>query len=462
MTNEWVQNIDWEREPLYLEIARALTEWISTGRLKPGDLLPTHRHLASELGVAIGTVTRAYTEVEQQGLIHGRGRRGTIVGKSRKGKESLTSLLIPGQSVINLSINYPSVAQDPDILPVLRRMSRMPTSQQLLRYQDEPDLMRYCVAGAAWVKGLGLEVKPDSIILTAGAQHGLNVIFLTVAEPGDVILTEELSYPGIKAIADMLKLRLIGVPMDNHGMLPDAVESLCRTSKVRALYTIPTLQNPTNCILPESRKKAIAAIADKYDFAIVEDEIHRCLIRNPPPLFAEIAPHRTYLIASTSKVVAGGLRVGFLLGPSEAKKKLLQTLRASAWMVSLLTFEIFSIWMDDGTVDDIIIRRRRESHARHGLACELLGQYSMNSHPASYFLWLRLPEGWTQTQFSMEAYRQGVAVAPAETFAVQEKEASHAVRVCYVTPENREILQVGLERLGQILEGRPTAFSAAL
>ncbi len=115
-----------------------------------------------------------------------------------------------------------------------------------------------------------------------------------------------------------------------------------------------------------------------------------------------------------------------------------------------------------GTADETIAMRVRESAARHKLACDFLGQYAIYSHSASYYLWLTLPEGWTQMQFAMEAQRQGVAVAPAETFAIDEKKAPHAVRVCYVTPGNREILRVGLERLAHILEGRPAAFTATL
>jgi DNA-binding transcriptional MocR family regulator len=258
----------------------------------------------------------------------------------------------------------------------------------------------------------------------------------------------------------MLKLRLTGVPMDEEGMLPDAFESLCKIRKVKALYCIPTMQNPTTATLPEARRKKIAALAEKYDVIVVEDDIHRRLVPDAPPLITSLIPHRSVLVASSSKTVAGGLRTGFLLPPAKLKHHILQTLQATLWTPSPLPFEVFANWMENGTIERVLEDRRNESAERLKIAVKMLGSYDIRFQQESFFLWLTLPEGWNQSQFMMEAHRQGVSVAAAQTFAIDEKEAPDAVRIALGTPDNREILTLGLQKLAGILERGPQAITA--
>ncbi|MBU0755112.1 MAG: PLP-dependent aminotransferase family protein, partial [Planctomycetes bacterium] len=293
-----------EDDPRYLSIVRAIEKDVYDGRLAQGDRMPTHRELADALGIAIGTVTRAYAVAEQRGLIRGEGRRGTFVGKSRGGRSSLASLTQAKPDVIDLSINYPIYSEDPDLRQALRRITRRTDLQAFLRYPPPEGYPRHREAGAAWIKKMGLVVDPDAVLITAGAQHALSVAFATVAKPGETILTEALTYPGVKAVAEMLGLRLVGVPLDEEGVIPEALDALCRKWKARAFYTIPTIQNPTGSVLSETRRKEVASLAQKHDFLVVEDDIHRLLATKPPPLFAEILPDRTALIASPSKAVA--------------------------------------------------------------------------------------------------------------------------------------------------------------
>lgn len=462
MTKHWIKTIDWDKDPLYLEIARALEDGISMGQLQPGEQLPTHRKLAAELGVAIGTVTRAYAEVEQKGLVHGKGRRGTIVGKPRRGADSLSALLDHSSAHVDFSINYPPPICQDDLFAAVREIEKAPGKEELFRYQSPKGLERHRAAGVEWLKTMGLESDVDSVLLCAGAQQGLNVVFTTIAEPGDLVLAEHVSYPGIKAIADMRKLRLMGVPMDENGLLPDALESICRTRKVKALYTIPTLQNPTNTILPAERRKAVAEIAEKYDFVIVEDDILRALVKKPPPPIASLVPERTFFVSSMSKVLAGGLRVGFIKGPQKVYNRLQQSLQALIWNVSPLTFEMFSILLANGTVEKVIRLLRKNCETRNRLAEEYLGAFKPRLYPHSTYFYLDLPVGWTQMQFGLEAQRRGVSISPGETFAVDEKEAPHAIRVCHGKPEDFELLKVGLERLAHILESKSQPFLPVL
>jgi DNA-binding transcriptional MocR family regulator len=453
MTKDWTSNLDATDEPLYLALVRALAEGIESGALRPGDRLPTHRELADHLGVAVGTVTRAYGLAEQRGLLHGDGRRGTFVGEMRRRASALTGLLIPTSSVIDLSANHPHPGEDPDLSSALRRLARRPEAQQLLQYPTPFSPLHHREAGARWIESLGMSVRPESVIVTAGAQNALMVILSTIARRGDVVVAEEYAYPGIKAIAEVLGLRLLGIPMDEDGLLPDALDEVCRRHGPRALYTSPTLQNPTNVLVPEARRREIVAVARKHGLRIIEDEINRALVTDPPSFFHALAPELGFLVASVSKAVAGGLRVAFVVPPDEAAAPLLDTLHASMLVVSPLPVEILAGWIADGTAAATVARRRRQAVRRSRRVVAALGSHAVKVEPTSYFAWLPLPDGWSAAGFTAEVLRGGVAVSPAEVFAVNPASAMPAVRICQVAAENLERLDRALEVIRAVLDG---------
>ncbi len=452
MTKEWLPSFDPQDEPFYQTIVSALEGDIEAGRLSPGDRLPTQRWLAQRLGVALGTVTRAYGEAESRGLIRGEGRRGTFVGTVASGRASLASLVPAG--AIDLGVNYPAYCQDPQLGPALSRLLADSWHQDLLRYPSPEGRADHRAAGVEWLRTLGFEADVEGLLVTAGAQHAIAVAIASVARSGDTILAGTVTFPGIKAVADMLGLRLLGVPMDGGGLLPDALDSFCRRYAPRALYCMPTLQNPTQVSLSAERRQAIVEIARRHDLILVEDAIHRALRVDPPPLLATLASERTMLLTSLSKVVAAGLRVGFLAVPRAWRNRVSATLQATLICGSPLTAEVFRLWLEDGTIAATIRRRRREARARHRLAAEILSSYPASAANQGHLLWLPLPASWPPSELALELRRRGVTVAPAETFSVPPSPPPAAIRLCLGTTD-RESLARGLEILEQVLAESP-------
>jgi DNA-binding transcriptional MocR family regulator len=424
--------------------------------------LPTHRELARELGVAIGTITRAYDEAERRGLIHGEGRRGTFVGGVPKDLSTLSTYFDSESRIVDLSKNHPTYSEDPSLSLALRSLARRTESQELLQYPEPSGLARHRLGGVKWLAKMGMTVDPDSILITAGAQHALLVVFSAIARRGDVVLVADHTYPGIKAIADLFELELVGLPLDRDGILPDALDAVCKKKKVRILYSVPTIQNPTNAVMPADRRQHIAEIAEKYGLEIVEDEINRRMVPDPPPLISHYAPHRSYLIASVSKVVAAGLRVGYVTAPSRARQNLTDALVASTLAVSPLPAEIITSWIEDGTAEKTIENRRTDSRIRQELASAIFEGYRLGSYPTSYFVWLELPDRWTTMEFTMEARRRGVALTPAEIFAVDRKTARNAVRISISTAIDHSTLQRALQILRDMLDSSPRHDSTAV
>src|SRR5215475_3603063 len=208
----------------YLAIAEALSGDVKSGRLRPGDRLPTHRDLAYRLGVTVGTVTRAYAEAARRGLVGGEVGRGTYVRDPRPPSFTvLDDRSDGGEAPIDLSVNKAATAEaGPLLAAALRRLADSPDLGALLDYQPHRGQLRHRVAGAAWLARAGLAVDPERVIVTAGGQHAMSIAIAALARPGDLVLAEQYTYAGMKAVASLLQLRLQGVATDQNGLVPEA------------------------------------------------------------------------------------------------------------------------------------------------------------------------------------------------------------------------------------------------
>ncbi|HEX2189328.1 MAG TPA: PLP-dependent aminotransferase family protein, partial [Longimicrobiaceae bacterium] len=422
----------------YTAIADALERDVAAGALREGDRLPPHRKLARALGVAVGTVTRAYAEAEARGLVRGEVGRGTFVGGRSAGGRP-PGARAPG--AYDLAVTWPLHALDPDLGAALRRLSQRADVGELLRYPPPAGLPHHRAAGALWAREHGMAVEDDRVLVCAGVQHALSVALATVAAPGDVVATEAFTYPAFKALAAVGRLRLAGVAMDAEGMLPEDFEAVCRTHRPRALYTVPTLQNPTAGVLGEARRRAIAEIAARHGVTIVEDDVHRLLHPDPPPAFGALAPEVTCTVVSLSKVVTGALRTAYLVAPRGLVERLSHAVWATAWAAAPLTAEVAAAWIEDGTAAATMRRKRREAAARQEIARSLLAGCTFRTAPHAYHLWLELPEGWGGSDFALAAARRGVLVTPGEAFATDRGTGAGAVRVSLTGTDTREELR---------------------
>jgi DNA-binding transcriptional MocR family regulator len=346
-------------------------------------------------------------------------------------------------------------AQDPTLRRSLEAISRRPDLDRLVDfYQPAAGMARHRAAGASWVRRSGLEVDPERVVITSGAQHGAATVLATIASPGDLILTEEVTYAGIKALGRLLHLQLRGLPLDEHGIRPDRLEAACRSGGVRALFCMTNLQNPTGRTMPLERRRQIAAIAQTYDVAVIEDDVNGFLPVDPLPPLAQLAPAHTYYVTGTSKSLAPGLRIGYVVPPANKLERIAATIRATTWLTSPILAELVSEWIESGDADEMVEWKRSEIAARHDLARAVLGRW-LPPGPVSFHLWLPLPEPWRTEAFVAHARARGVMVTPSQEFMIGREGAPHAVRVCLGATLNRDRLEEGLRRLAVLLAQGP-------
>ncbi len=453
----WRPQLQDQATPRYLAIADAVAHDLQSGVLTPGKRLPTHRDLAEYLGVTVGTVTRGYAEAERRGLTVGEVGRGTFV-RGREVEEHGWAAALPEQAsrVIDMSLATPwtSPGEGDLLADTLRQISRESDLGELLRYHPETASLRHRAAAAAWISRTGLTPRPEQTIVTAGGQHAMTVLFSTLLRPGDTIITGELTYPGMKALAQMLGLRIRGVALDEEGMRPDSLDEACHDSSPAVLYCVPTFQNPTCAVMSEDRRRDIARVARDHDLLIVEDDVHSFLQESPSPPLTLFAPERSIHLSMVSKSVAFGLRTGFIVAPDDMVERIRAGVRSTIWMPPPLMTEVTTRWLADGTADRIAEVKRKELRARNALVREVLGsRYDLRSTDSSLHFWLSLPEPWRSDECVAQARQRGVLVAGAEAFAVGRRDVPHAVRVCIGSVPRREDLRRGLEILGEVLEG---------
>jgi DNA-binding transcriptional MocR family regulator len=445
--------------PRYLAIVSAIAEDVERGTLKAGDQMPTHRDLAGVLGVTTGTITRAYAEAAKRGLLVGETGRGTFVRASLHEDSFTAPLSSEDEDLIDLSFNIPPLSLgDPlgqALTHTLTNLAARPGLSTMMSYQPAIGLERHREAGAAWATRSGLRVDTQHVIICTGALHAMTVVFSTLTKPGDSIFTESLTYPGMKNLAHLLHLRLKGLPTDEEGIIPEAFDEACRQDSAKILYTIPTIQNPLGTVMPEARRREIAAIATEHNVAIVEDDVHSFMLTSPPPPVSSFARENSYYILSTSKSIAPGMRIAYLVAPERMVEPLATSLRATVWMAAPLMAEIVSEWIRDGTADRLMDQKRAEATTRQLMANEILNGFEFDSHPFSFHLWLHLPEPWRSNEFAAQLRRRGVLVTPAEAFVPGREEAPHAVRVCIGAPRSRAQLEKGLGIVKAVLQETP-------
>lgn len=449
----WRPELD-ESKPRYVAIADALARDAQSGRLAPGARLPTHRDLADLLGVTVGTVTRAYGEAARRGLVSGEVGRGTFL----RSASLETAPLSADAGTIDLSVNHPPSGGSETkrlLSETLSALAARPDLDRLLSYPPDGGLPDHRAAGAAWISAAGLEASAETVVVSSGIQHGMTAVLAALLEPGDLLVSEALTYPGMKALAGLLHLRLQGLAMDEQGLRPDAFEAACRASAVKALYCVPTLHNPTTAVMPEARRREIAALARLHGVTIIEDDVHGPLHASPPAPLSSFAPEASFYLRGTGKCLLPGLRIGFILAPAARVARLCAAVRTTTWMAAPLMAEVVATWIRNGDADRVVARQRHEAAARHALAARVLAGQRVDTQAQGYHLWLHLPEPWRSDSFAEQALRRGVRVTPSQTFLIGRGQPPAAVRVCLGAAREPAQLERALGVLADLLDGPP-------
>ncbi len=461
----WVPQLSELSQPKYLSIAEALARDISNGVLNEGDRLPTLRELANTLNVTPGTISRAYSEAQRRRLVQGEVGRGTyVLNQNQLVSPASNSAVAPfnlGQSeLLDLSIIKPySETLEFWLRGALVGLAKSTDFARALDYAPDGGHPAHREAGAQWLRNSLPDAHWQQVIITAGAQHGLMVAMSALTNAGDLVLCEELCYPGIISLAHGLERRLLGVPMDDEGIIPEALRELCQREKPAMLVCVATCQNPTAAIMSQKRRGQIADIAEEFDFIIVDDDIYGFLATDPliKPLSA-FAPDRSVYLTSLSKSVLPALRIGYLYSPPKLLSRLTSMVRSSVWMPSPLTAQLASNVINEGLDKKLTRIQRHEAAARQAIFREIFASFEFKTQPYSYHVWLALPEPWSSDEFSMLARANGVLVISGTQFQAVRSGMTRMVRLVLMSPTTQNELRFALTKLASLIDSDPRRY----
>ena len=446
-TAQWLRPLDPALGPRYLQIVDLIGEAVASGVLRAGDRLPPQRRLAELLDVDLTTVTRAYLEARQRNLLDAVTGRGSFIS-AREAQSG---------PAIDLSMNIPPAPKGVRLAELMQRgISEIlagVSADRLMTYHVGTGSLADRAAGCVWLEPVLGRVAPQRLVVAAGAQPALVAVMAWLAAPGDAMLVEPLTYPGLLAAARLNGIRLVPVEADAQGMRSDALERAARLHGAKLVVVTPTIQNPTTATMSAARRDEIIEVARAQDLKIIEDDPYSLLAGDAAPPLAALAPERSYHIATLSKVLTPGLRTAFVVIPPGADADdIASRLRTLTLMPAPLMTALATHWIRIGAARELLAGVREEAIARQVLARAILPA-SAQAHPNGLHVWQPLPAHWDRYRLIETARQEGLGVTPSDVFSATER-TPDAVRISLGGVPERSRLATALKTLAAIIDTR--------
>lgn len=293
----------------------------------------------------------------------------------------------------------------------------------ILQYGGTPGIAKLKETVLQMAAQRGIKAGPEEVIITSGSTQGIGLAAKTLCNPGDVILTESPTFLGALQTFLTYEADVVGVDMDEDGMIVDALEEKILKHRPRFVYTIPTFQNPSGRTMPESRRKKLLDICAKHDVLVLEDDPY-CDLRYsgepvPPIKSFDESGHVIYLL-SFSKIISPGLRVGAAIADKRIIEKYNICKQGEDLHTANLSQEIVEAYMKSGKVEAHIesicaVYREKRDAMLSKLAAFPKG-VSYTKPDGGLFIWANLPEGVNALDVFKQSVDAGVAFVPGTHF----------------------------------------------
>ncbi len=448
---KWAPSIPPGASPKYIALADAIERAIELGELKPRDRLPTNRELSQLFNVTIATVTKGMAVATRRGLITAQVGNGTFVSERYAPRREV--------DVLDLSLNVvPQAVVSKELSRLMSTLNAGAVNEGLFGYSGYAPSEAHASLAAQWMRSFGVDTGSNRILLTTGVHQGLLASFLALLKPGDTAICEDLTYTGIKRIAQFRDVKLLGARCDQDGIVPDHLEELLKKSAAKVIVLTPTLHNPTTAIMPQERRHRVALLCQKYDAYLIEDGVNMPIVGELHPPIAEMIPERAILLTGYSKCVASGFRLGYAIVPPSMQQSFLEELVSIQWTGPHLYSKLAEYMLRDGLVHEFTSAHGADAAARYELARGFIKDIRKVQYPG-YHAWVDCSSKHAAENLAMEALRRGVKVSPAAHFAVaadSNQAGPNGYRISLGSCADRATLERALLVLSTIDEHKPT------
>lgn len=319
---------------------------------------------------------------------------------------------------------------------------------------------------AALMAARGVTCRADDVFLTTGAQQALDVLTRLFLNPGDLVILEENIYTGIQQVLGPFQPRILTVPTDlATGLDVDAVEeALLNGARPAFIYVIPDGHNPLGVTMALEKRRRLVELAHRYQFVIIEDDPYGFLSYDAAPLppLRALDGERVLYVGSFSKILAPGLRLGWVVVPPALLPRLTVVKEAGDLESAQLTQRAVAAYLDSGALPDHIAGLCHAYGARRdallaAVAAHFPAQARWTTPGAGMFVWVALPpQTDTRTLLTRSLEAEQIAFIPGHAFSVPPHAATNCLRLTFSTCSVEQIHD-GIARLGRVVHSAESA-----
>lgn len=444
----WTPETTELKHPKYLSLYQYIARDIYTGRLVSHQPMPSQRELSYYLNIHFTTVTRAYKLAINQGLLYAITGKGTFVAPQATINQTVFKDQIPVRN-INLGFVDAFGVQSQSAQAIVKQAVQQSQINQLMNYhpiQLDDDSK---VAAQHLLSFLNIPFANHSILQTNGAQAGLATVLGGLFHEGDKIAVDTYTYSNFIELAKLFKLKLVPITQDADGMLVTELKQkiINGTEKIAGVYVMPLRSNPTNITLSWSRRQELVELAQQYHLLILEDDYLRFTAPQQLPTILELAPEQTIEIVSTSKIIAPGLRIGFLVFAQRYWQVLSQTFINLNAQSSALDAEVFHQLMKQRQLSRLTSQRLNQLKQ----AQQIFTDVFQRSVPLSFHQCLPLPvkTDWQKLQTKLQTAH--LTVLAGSHYQVDPLATGNFLRVSLASTNSMAELRYGLVELKKVL-----------
>ncbi len=476
--------------PLYKQIMSEIKSLIERGDLKPGQALPSTRSLAEQLGVNRSTVHLAYAELQALGYLRSRPGSYNFVERRRKevsydpGRTGLISwpkMISPQAAAIyqtftgyspekiskqesgELPLDMASLNPDPRLFPLddfYRCVHDVlhSSGQNALQYGVHKGYPPLCESISQRLRLHGISVSSKEILITSGAQQGIDLVSRVLGGPDRQVVVEIPTYASAIPVFRFNGLEVLGVPMESEGMDLDALEKALAKEKAAFVYTMPNFQNPTGITTGHQHRERLLSICLRHEVPILEDGFEEDMKYCGPvamPIKSIDEGQIVVYLGTFSKTLFPGLRVGWITAEKDLIKRFLAVKRFCDLSSSNLSQMIMHRFCSLGYYDKHLKRLHRIYRRRMQVALQYLSDFfpstvSWTEPAGGYTLWVKLPKKLPKEELLKRILPFGVAVSPGEYYFLR-KGPSQYFRIS-IAVLNEEEIREAVRRLGRALD----------
>lgn len=475
-------NIDWKpkkgiSEPVYRQIVNYVKSKIASGEWNVGLRLPSQREMAKIFDVNRSTVVEAMEELKADGLIAAKSKGGTVIINNTW--SLLASIPPPNwESYIRSGMHEPNIKTiqvinkleyedsivrlgtgelSPELLPkeMIRKVILNVSNKMIsLGYERPKGSIELRQAISNYVKKFGIEASPESILIVSGSLQALQLISMSILHKGSSVLIERPSYVKSLHVFESSGIKLKGLAMDNDGVRPS--EILKNTKEASLLYTIPTFHNPTGKVMPQNRREEILKLCTKERLPIIEDDAYRELYLegNPPQSLKSMDKNGIVLYMGTiSKVLAAGMRIGWLIGPEAVIERLADVKMQTDYGASSLSQYFATEWISSGLHEKYLQQLREKLKIKRDFTISVLNMYfkdiaEWNVPSGGFYIWLNLKYKIDMEKLFYDACKIGILINPGYMYDFNK---NYNIRISYSYASVKEI-EEGLKKLSWLIK----------